>query len=153
MFTPPEGETRPPTPRPIKARGYCASHLREVEQAERERTRDRLRAKRYGITGQQFGELVDAQGGGCACGLTHSASRNHQGKLTLHTDHDHEREAKCVAAGRHPEGVACPLCVRGALGARCNREIVGRFTPQQLRNLAAYMERPTAERLGWWDGA
>jgi hypothetical protein len=143
--------SRPPSPRPVARKRRCASHLREHEAHLREGRRDRLRETRYGITGKEFGELVIAQGGGCACGLTHAQSRNHQGKLALHADHDHEREAACVAAGRHPAGVACKHCVRGALGARCNREIVGRFTPDQLRRLADYIEHPTAQRIGWWD--
>jgi hypothetical protein len=144
--------SRPPAPRPLKARGYCASHLREVQRAERERAADRRRGKHYGITRLEFAELLAAQGGGCACGKVHGATRRNGSPIRQPaTDHDHGRQAACVAAGRHDADTCCKRCVRGALGLRCNREIVGRFTPEQLRNLADYIERPTAQRLGWWD--
>jgi hypothetical protein len=145
-------ELRPAVPRPLKARGYCASHLREVEREQRERAADQRRGKRYGITKAEFAELLAAQGGGCACGRVHGVTRRNGSPIRLPAvDHDHAREAQCVTAGRHPEGVACKRCVRGALGGQCNREIVGRFTPDQLRRIADYMERSTAQRLGWWD--
>jgi hypothetical protein len=150
------GSWRPAEPRPLKARGYCASHLRDVIAEERERGRNQRRAKSYGLTPERWQELVAAQGNACACGLTHSKSRGTNGSqaahaAVLHTDHDHARQAECVAAGRHGPETACEHCVRGALGRRCNREIIGRFTSDQLRRLADYMENPTAQRLGWWD--
>ena len=67
--------SRPPTPRPVKERGYCASHLRDVQAEERKRGRDQRRAKNYGLTPERCAELVAAQGGACACGLTHARSR------------------------------------------------------------------------------
>lgn len=143
---------RPATPRPVKARGYCASHLREVVAAERERGRDQYRERNYGLTPARFRELVDAQDGTCACGSTHARSRTAKtAQLALAVDHHHGRQAECVAAGRHGPETCCEHCVRGALGRRCNTEIVGRFTADQLRNLADYMDHPTAELLGWWD--
>lgn len=147
---------RPPAPRPVKARGYCASHLRDVVAQERERDRDKRRAKHYGLTPARFRQLVDAQGGGCACGLTHSRSRSTSGSqaagaAVLAVDHDHARQAECVRLGRHGPETACGHCVRGAAGRRCNREILGRFSSAQLRNLADYQDNPTAQRLGWWD--
>lgn len=145
-------EHRPATPRPVKARGYCASHLRDVIAEERQRERDRRRAKRYGITPVQFAELVAAQGGTCACGLTHARSRRKGvAVLALATDHDHARQAECVRLGRHDDTTCCEHCVRGGLGRRCNTEIIGRFTSDQLRRLADYQDHPTAERLGWWN--
>lgn len=149
-------DLRPVVPRPLKARGYCASHLRDVEREQRQRARDKYRENTYGITSEEFDELVAAQGGGCACGLTHSKSRGTNGSqakdaAVLAVDHDHGRQAECVAAGRHGPETCCRRCVRGGLGRRCNREIVGRFTPDQLRRIADYMERPTAQALGWWD--
>jgi hypothetical protein len=155
-FGTPAAARRPPTPRPVKARGYCASHLRDVEQEERERARDQRRAKHYGLTPERFAELVAAQGDACACGLTHARSRTRDSSaagaaMALAVDHDHDRQAECVRLGRHRPETACEHCVRGALGRRCNTEIIGRFTSAQLRNLADYMDTPTAQRLGWWD--
>ena len=148
--------SRPPVPRPIKARGYCASHLRDVIAEERQRGRDRRREKTYGLTPERFRELVAAQGGACACGLTHARSRTRDSSaagaaMALAVDHDHDRQAECVRLGRHGPETACEHCVRGAAGRRCNREIIGRFTSTQLRNLADYMDTPTAQRIGWWD--
>jgi len=61
---------------------------------------------RYGISVQEYEELLDAQAGGCAlCGGTHRSGRR------LHVDHDHE-------TGR----------VRGLLCYPCN-QAVGRLWP------------------------
>jgi hypothetical protein len=152
----PDIELRPAEPRPLKARGYCASHLRDVQAEERQRGRDQRRAKNYGLTPERFAELVAAQGGACACGLTHARSRTRDSSaagaaMALAVDHDHDRQAECVRLGRHGPETACEHCVRGAAGRRCNREIIGRFTSDQLRNLADYMDTPTAKRIGWWD--
>lgn len=149
---------RPPTPRPVTGGTLklCATHRREHTAARKTRARDQYRAKSYGLTPERWRELVAAQGGACACGLTHSKSRGTNGSqakdaAVLAVDHSHERQAECVAAGRHGPETACEHCVRGALGRRCNREIIGRFTSDQLRRLADYMDNPTAQRLGWWD--
>jgi hypothetical protein len=144
-----ERELRPPTPRPVTGKGrllLCATHRREHTAALKDGRADRQRARRFGVTVARWRELIAAQGGGCACGLPHSGS-----KKRLAADHDHAREAECVRLGRHPAGSACEHCVRGGLGDQCNRLVVGRFTSAQLRNLADYMDTPTAQRLGWWD--
>jgi recombination endonuclease VII len=147
---------RPLEPRPVKARGYCASHLRDVIAEERQRGRDQRRAKGYGLTPERFAELVAAQGDACACGSEHRRSRTRDSSaagaaMALAVDHDHDRQAECVRLGRHGPETACEHCIRGALGRRCNQEIIGRFTSAQLRKLADYMDTPTAQRLGWWD--
>lgn len=148
-------DPQPPKPRPAPHGGprsrRCATHWRVHRAAKRERAADTLRTKRYGITAAQYRELVAAQGGACACGRVHGTTRRNGSPIKrLATDHDHRRQAECVAAGRHDDTTCCELCVRGALGGLCNTEIVGRFTPEQLESLAAYMRRPTAQRLGWW---
>jgi hypothetical protein len=142
-------ETRPPVPRPVTGKGrllLCVTHRREHTAALKDGRADRQRARRFGVTVARWRELIAAQGGGCACGLTHS-----QSKKRLAADHDHAREAECVRLGRHPAGSACEHCVRGGLGDQCNRLVVGRFTSDQLRRLADYMDNPTAQRIGWWD--
>lgn len=146
-FGTPAGPWRPDIPRPTSGSRppLCSSHRREHTAALKTSAADRRRQDRYGITAQEFAELKDAQGGGCACGLLHEHSDR-----GLATDHDHAREAECVRLGRHPAGQACKFCVRGAAGTQCNAVVLGRFTPTQLENLAAYMRHPTAERLGWW---
>lgn len=74
----------------------------------------------YGITREQYQEMFDAQGGGCAaCGGT-----DPDGQLVV--DHDH---ACCPAAKR-----TCGRCVRGLLCTVCNMylgglgESIGRLT-------------------------
>lgn len=143
-----ERETRPAVPRPVTGGTLklCATHRRAHTAALKERAADAQRGRRFGVTKDDWLQLIAAQGGGCACGLTHATS-----KRRLAAEHDHDREAECVRLGRHPAGKACRRCVRGAAGGQCNREIIGRFTSAQLRNLADYMDTPTAQRLGWWD--
>jgi hypothetical protein len=141
-------ETRPPEPRPVTGGRLelCATHRREHTAALKTGAADRQRTRRFGLTRADWHDLIAAQGGGCACGLTHATS-----KRRLAADHDHDREAECVRLGRHPAGQACKHCVRGALGTQCNQVVIGRFTSDQLRRLADYQDHPTAQRLGWWD--
>jgi hypothetical protein len=139
---------RPAIPRPVTGGTLklCATHRREHTAALKERAADAQRTRRFGVTKAEWRQLIAAQGGGCACGLTHATS-----KRRLAADHDHDREAECVRLGRHSAGQACKRCVRGGAGDQCNRTILGRFTSDQLRRLADYMDNPTAQRLGWWD--
>ena len=79
-------------------------------------------AKKYGITEQQYDDLLKAQHGVCAiCG-------RHQHYQRLSVDHDHK-------TGR----------VRGLLCMQCNRGI-GRFfdSPIRLRSAAEYLENSKA---------
>ncbi|WP_309317411.1 endonuclease VII domain-containing protein [Streptomyces salinarius] len=69
-------------------------------------------ARRYGITLDDYTDLLDAQGGGCGiCGHTP------EDPLSLAVDHDH-----ACCSGRK----ACGKCVRGLLCADCNR-VLGMF--------------------------
>jgi hypothetical protein len=144
---------RPATPRPVTGGTLklCATHRREHTAALKEGRADRLRERRFGVTREEWKQLKAAQGGGCACGVDHRSSR-----IRLVGDHDHEREKECVRLGRHEASDAkvsraCKRCMRGAAGGQCNQVIIGRFTSAQLRNLADYMDNPTAQRLGWWN--
>lgn len=140
--------SRPPEPRPVTGGTLklCATHRREHTAALKAGAADRQRTRRFGVTRDDWLQLIAAQGGGCACGLTHAKSAR-----GLASDHDHGREAECVRLGRHPAGQACKHCMRGALGTQCNQVVMGRFTSDQLRRLADYQDNPTAQRLGWWD--
>lgn len=82
---------------------------------------------RYGITTDQYDELLAAQGGGCAiCGTT-----NPRGRGRFHVDHDH---ACC------PGQYSCGGCVRGLLCGACNPGL-GAFgdDPDRLIAAAAYL--------------
>jgi len=60
----------------------------------------------YGITLDQYDDMLDQQNGGCKICL-----RTPQEVGTLVVDHDHD----C-----HPGRIACKLCVRGLLCQDCN---------------------------------
>lgn len=80
----------------------------------------------YGITLQQYQDLLDSQGGCCAiCGKHHTEFARH-----LAVDHDH-------ATGE----------IRGCLCSNCNHRVLGRHrSGDLLRKMADYVERHT----GWF---
>ena len=83
-------------PRPHFARGWCQTHHRRLW----------TRFAKYGITGEQYDELVQAQGDTCAiCKIRQEV---------YSVDHDH---ACC------PGETSCGACVRGLLCRNCNTGI------------------------------
>jgi Recombination endonuclease VII len=93
------------------ARRYRETHLEERREYARRwretRGWTRKLRERYGITPEQYAELLAAQGGGCAiCGMKPGARR-------LSVDHDHS----CC-----PGDISCGWCVRGLL---CHAHNVG----------------------------
>jgi hypothetical protein len=131
----------PPTSkRPIKAKGRCATHLRAKIQKERERAADSRRAATFGITGSSYRELMEAQGGACACGRVPGDKAKR-----LAVDHDHKIAASCP----HPPEQGCPRCIRGLLCYRCNTDILPAVgdDPERLRRLADYLENPPARQV------
>ena len=93
------------------------------------RQRERQLA-RYGLTGEQFAQLLASQGGGCAvCG----------GTTDLCVDHDHT-----CCPGRN----TCGKCVRGLLCSFCNRSIgMMADSSERLRSAADYLDA----RIGQMD--
>ncbi len=85
--------------------------------------RDRHLIRTYGITGEQYDELLARQGGGCGlCGKT----KEEEGQF-LAVDHDHK-------SGR----------IRGILCRYCNHRVIGRHRdPDLLRRMADYIEKGT----------
>ena len=118
--------------RPVSCRGLCTSHYNKARWAEGHRppsanadSRRAARIKhRYGITAQEYDDLVAEQRGLCAiCGEPPAEGPAHWGgKLCI--DHDHE-------SGR----------VRGLLCNDCNLIVKQHFTPDRLRAAAEYVER------------
>lgn len=108
----------------------AAKRSQEQRHAEYERNklyRARANLKRYGVTFDQYDELLARQGGGCAiCGGT-----TPYGRGRFHVDHDH----RCCP-GQH----SCGTCVRGLLCGRCNPGL-GAFqdSPDLLVAAAAYL--------------
>lgn len=82
----------------------------------------------YNITQEQFDELLEKQGGGCAlCGRKEGTD-----KRKLHIDHDH---SCCPRVG------SCGKCIRGILCSRCNTGL-GSFgdNSELLRKAANYLD-------------
>lgn len=86
--------------------------------------RDRYLRRMYGITEEEYQQVLDHQGGKCAICLKRPAA----GK-NLHVDHDHRT------------GV-----VRGLLCVVCNHDLLGRRDkePNLFRRAAEYLESPPA---------
>lgn len=89
--------------------------IRERRQAEYQRNRDRYTASNYrakhGMTLEQYDDLLEHQGGGCAiCGTTDPGGR-WGGAGRFHLDHDHD----CC-----PDQKSCSRCRRGLLCSPCN---------------------------------
>jgi hypothetical protein len=139
---------RPAEPRPLSPHGgprspLCASHQDAKERAQRAQRNARARERDRGVSEQDRQELWEAQGKACVCGRTLHSTRQDP---TL--DHSHRRARELCG---HDPKRACRRCARGRLCDTCNRILVGRYSPAQLRAVALYMENPTAARLGWWD--
>lgn len=126
------------TPKPRKGYRYCSKCKRNRQfkffkpngrvclKCQRGRaklaTRDVRLQETYGITQQQYEQMVEYQGGVCAiCG----------GKRSTNYDVDHD----------HKSGI-----VRGALCRLCNRRLLTacRDNPDILRAAIAYLEDPPA---------
>jgi hypothetical protein len=101
-------------------RRYFAEEIdRRPDHVKKRRLRNQLR--KYGLTPEQFAEMLEAQDGRCAiCGDTQATT-----KKRFHVDH-------CHATGR----------VRGLLCSRCNPAI-GLFKedPDILNKAIAYLQR------------
>lgn len=149
LMTLPEGftEWRPQHPRAIDPKSSprlpeCASHRRDRIEAQKARRRAANRVRSRGVSEDDRDELWAAQGGACICGRQLTST----GKAPT-LDHDH---ARAKALCEHDPAKACRRCARGSLCDTCNRILVGRYSPTQLRMVARYIEHPTAELLGWW---
>ena len=119
-----EGATtghRRPTPYPGPR---CKTHDLKVRGERSARQHGQYVEKVYGITGEQYWALHEAQGGRCyICQRASGKTRR------LAVDHDH-------ASGY----------VRGLLCKPCNRDVIGhlRDSPAALRRGAEYLENPPA---------
>jgi hypothetical protein len=79
-------------------------------------TRKPTRAKALGVTDDEYGRLLEAQGGGCALCNAKPKTRR------LHVDHDHATGA-----------------VRGLLCHRCNRALPTWVTDRWLADASNYL--------------
>lgn len=131
--TPRPAVARPTDEAPRKPR--CATHKR----AERKRAKAAAHAtyvfKTYGISRKFQRMLWEFQGEACPCGR--------QPRRFPDTDHDH----RLAREHDHPEDQACEECMRGLCCRACNTYVLGRYSAEQLRALARYIEDPPAQRL------
>lgn len=103
---PPGTKRKAPHPGP-----RCATHHRDVRKARRVAAQEKRVEKVYGLTADEYDELLDYQSGACAiCQRAYGIRRR------LAVDHDHP-QAKLDG---HPEEQGCPNCVRGLLCKSCN---------------------------------
>lgn len=103
----------------------CATHHRAITKARKNATAGKLREQRYGLTPEQFDTLWEAQGRVCAICRRPVKVRRPQ------VDHDH-------VTGE----------VRGLTCKPCNRELLGRYSADDLRRALDYLANPPAHILG-----
>lgn len=92
----------------------------------RRESQRRQQLLRYGLTPEQYDEMLAAQDGVCAICKTPTPS-------ALHVDHNHA----CCPGPR-----SCGSCIRGLLCANCNKALgLLRDIPEVFRTAATYLER------------
>lgn len=109
--------------------------VKEWRKQNRKRAVDLVRKsylkQTYGITEEQYYELLDKQNECCAICKRHASEFNKR----LAVDHEH-------GEGRPTSGM-----IRGLLCEFCNRRLIGRHKdPELFRNAAEYLEGPFT---GW----
>lgn len=108
--------------------GWCkkcyVQHQRDWRKSNRDKLLSNKRRYRTGVTWDQYGAMLKAQGGGCAiCGEKESIKSKY-GETALAVDHDH-------ATGK----------LRGLLCSRCNRTLGAiEKNPHILQAMLAYLE-------------
>jgi hypothetical protein len=104
-----------------------AERIRALDPAEKRRARSRRLIRAFGIDADQFDQLLESQGGGCAiCGDVFE-------DRLMHVDHDHS----CCPGMR-----TCGGCIRGICCRSCNQAL-GFLKDQPARAEAAarYLRR------------
>ena len=102
---------------------FKLSSKRSREKLGREHRKNYELQWHYGIGLEEYNEMLNQQGGKCACGSTTGRSNAE----ALHVDHDHNTGL-----------------IRGLLCHRCNRAIGLVDDPASLRALADYIESANA---------
>lgn len=117
----------------------CATHHRAEQRRRRLAAAGRRVESTYGLTPEQYDELLAFQSGVCAvCGRAKGTTKR------LAVDHDHRQ---AMADGHDPKK-GCPNCVRGLVCGPCN-DVLGHFRDDlaSARRLVAYMERAPWKRM------
>jgi hypothetical protein len=107
---------------------YSRAYYQRNREREAARAREKVLRSKYGITEEQYQQLLQQQKECCAVCCRHYSEFNRR----LAVDHDHH-------SGE----------LRGLLCTFCNRYVVGRHRKGgYLKNAAAYLERETY--TGWF---
>lgn len=133
-----EGATYAPRPAHLYGRKRlcrCVTHERAEEARVKLANHHAYVVRQYGISKEDQIELWEYQGRCCPCGR--------QPTRMPDTEHDH----RLARLHGHPVENACPECLRGLTCRGCNREVLDRYTPAQLRALADYLEDPPYQRM------
>lgn len=103
--------------------------------------------KRYGLTLEDWREILDRQGGVCAICKKLPGPAKNTGKIRMVIDHEHVRGWKNMPPAKRK------LYVRGLCCWWCNASYLGRsITAEKARNMAVYLDQH-AERLALALGA
>ena len=112
----------------------CQTHHRKIVKLRRVRAHGRRTQATYGLTGEEYWLLYEAQGRRCyICQLATGATKR------LAVDHDHG----CTEG--HPRNQGCPRCVRALLCGPCN-ELLGRYGVESLKRAIEVLRDPPAQR-------
>lgn len=94
----------------------CFTHGKAAKKLSRKVAHARRVEVGYGITGEQYWALYEAQGGKCAlCQVATGRTKN------LAVDHDHKMAAEVCG---HDPKQGCTQCVRGLLCGPCNTSLI-----------------------------
>lgn len=113
----------------------CATHHRAVVRQRKTRAHARRTEATFGITGEQYWALYEAQGGRCyICQWARGVTKR------LAVDHDHKR------CPDHPDDQGCIECVRALLCGPCNQTI-GRLGVEALQRAITVLSDPPAQKI------
>lgn len=119
----------------------CYTHHKAIRSVRRQRGREKRVSQLYGITEEQYQKIYQAQGRKCY--ICQRATGT--GKYRLAVDHDHA----LAKLHDHPVEQGCPLCVRGLLCRKCNRDVLGHLRDEiaALQRAIKYLNFPPARLI------
>lgn len=114
----------------------CRTHRRAQILLDKWKAYTAYVARKFRISREDQEALWRYQGERCgACGK----------KPTRFPDSEHDR--RLARQHDHLVEEGCPECFRGLCCRGCNREVLDRYTPAQLRAIADYLEDPPYQRM------
>lgn len=118
----------------------CVTHHRMQKTKRSKTTHERMLEAVYGITGDEYEALFEAQG---RCCFVCQRAKGIRRRLAV----DHLHDAPCVSEHTGTRQVACRKCVRGLLCKTCNYVVLGRYSPEALHRAINYMHFPPAQQV------